>query len=59
MLRDLYENQTQRSVDIAWRRVHHPDHDWASLVYLASPRSMKQEDGAILYNQYGAKSLGT
>ncbi len=50
MLRGLYEEQTQRSVDVAWRRVHHPDHTWASASILGiSHDPIKQEDGGILF----------
>ena len=50
MLRGLYEEQTQRSVDVGWRRIHHPDHAWASASILGlSHDSIQQEDGGILF----------
>ena len=50
MLRGIYEEQTQRSVDVAWRRIHHPNHAWASASILGiSHDPMKQEDGGILF----------
>ena len=50
MLRGLYEEQTQRSVDVGWRRIHHPVHAWASASILGlSHDSIQQEDGGILF----------
>ena len=30
MLRKQYEQRSNRSVDLEWRRIHHPKHDWCT-----------------------------
>ena len=50
MLRKRYELQTTRSVQLEWKRVHHPKHDWCTASILGLTQDpFAESEGAVLF----------
>ena len=49
ILKKFYEERTQKAIDLQWRRISHPNHNWATASILGLTQGPNEEMGGILF----------